>query len=220
LSGPISTSIMPKMVRLNSEGKQGELIRVYRDATQLISVISGGFSIFLVFFSKEIIWVWTGDKTLINTVAPVMQLYAIGYGLLAVGALPYYLQYSLGKLRLHIVGSILFISILIPSLLLASELYGVKGAGYAWITVNLIYLIIWTAVVHRTYVPSLHFDWFYNSFLRLLPFSILVAWVGSNLIIEGSRLLMLIELGVIGLIILLSAAIFSEKVKGFVLKKF
>jgi hypothetical protein len=38
-----------------------------------------------------------------------LQLYAIGYGLIAIGAFPYYLQYALGKLKLHIVGSVLII---------------------------------------------------------------------------------------------------------------
>lgn len=213
VSSPISGPIMPRMVKLEAEGKREELIKVYRNATQLITVIAGSVSIMIVFFSEPILWVWTGDKKIVETVAPVLQLYAVGYGLLAVGAFPYYLQYALGKLKLHVIGSIIFVSILLPILWFMTHLYGMLGAGYAWIIVNTLYFIGWTANVHRIYIPGLHWSWLNNGILKLLPLPILIAWAGSNLIVKSNRLVMLFELCMIGLLVLISAAVLSEKIK-------
>jgi O-antigen/teichoic acid export membrane protein len=213
VSGPISGPIMPRMVKLEAEGKREELIKVYKNATQIITVIAGSVSIMMVFFAKPILWVWTGDEKILETAAPVLQLYAVGYGLIAVGAFPYYLQYALGKLKLHIIGSVLFVAILLPTLWFATQEYGMLGAGYAWIIVNTVYFIGWTAYVHGTYIPGLHWSWLNNGILKLLPLPILIASAGSNLIIESNRLIMLIELGVIGILVLISAAMLSEQIK-------
>ncbi|MBE0469906.1 MAG: oligosaccharide flippase family protein [Methyloprofundus sp.] len=213
IGGPISGAIMPRMAKLEAEGKREELIKVYRSATQLITVIAGSVSIMLVVFAEPILYVWTGDQKIVETAAPIMQLYAAGYGLIVVGAFPYYLQYALGKLKLHIIGSILFVLILLPTLWVATEQYGMIGAGYAWLMINILYFMIWTAVIHKTYAPGLHMKWLVTDILKLLVLPIIVALVLASLLIESSRIIMLIELVVIGLIVLVLTSVFSEQVK-------
>lgn len=210
ISGPISGPIMPRMVKLEAEGKRDELIKLYINATQLIAIIAGSVSIMMVFFAKSILWVWTGDEKIVETSGPTLQLYAVGYGLIAVSAFPYYLQYALGKLKLHIIGSVLFVGILLPTLWNATQEYGMVGAGYAWIIVNTFYFIAWTAYVHNTYIPRLHLEWLTKGILKLLPLPIFVAWVCSNLIIESSRIIMFLELSAIGILIFISSLVYSE----------
>jgi O-antigen/teichoic acid export membrane protein len=45
LSGPISQAIMPRMTLLISQGKQGEMLSIYKQASQIVTVISRNFSI-------------------------------------------------------------------------------------------------------------------------------------------------------------------------------
>lgn len=213
MGGPISGAIMPRMAKLEAEGKRDELIKVYRNATQLITVIAGSVSIMLVVFAKPILYVWTGDQKIVEIAAPILQLYAAGYGLIVIGAFPYYLQYALGKLKLHIIGSVLFVLILLPVLWYATEQYGMIGAGYAWLIVNLLYFFVWTAVVHKTYAPNLHLKWLLNDVLKLLALPILFALAGLWLFIESNRPVMFIELGVIGIVVLAATAIFLEQSK-------
>lgn len=159
ISAPISTAIMPRMARLHAEGKHEELIGVYRNATQWVSVIAGSAAVTVSFCAEHLLFAWTGDRVLAEHASPVLRLYAIGNGLLAVGAFPYYMQYAKGNLRYHLIGNAILLSLLIPTIIYAAYHFGGVGAGYVWMGMNLAYLLVWVAYVHRKLEPGLHVVW-------------------------------------------------------------
>ncbi len=219
VSGPISGAIMPRMAKLEAEGKHDEMIRIYRGSTQLVTIIAGSVAIMLATFAEPILYVWTGNRDIAEVAAPVMQLYAIGYGILAVGAFPYYLQYAKGKLKLHIVGSVLFVVILLPILFWATREYGMLGAGYAWLFVNLLYFLTWTFVVHHTYARGIHTAWLLKDVIALIALPTIMAYALSGFMIPGTRLMMLGEILGVGGIIVLLALFSSTSVREKVLTK-
>lgn len=159
ISGPISSAIMPRMAKLHAEGKHDELIKVYRDATQLVSVIAGSAAITIATCAAPFLFFWTGDRNLAEQAAPILRLYAIGNGLLALAAFPYYLQYAKGNLRYHLVGNVLMAFTVVPVIITAATYYGSVGAGYAWAGANGIFLLTWVAYVHQKLEPGLHTTW-------------------------------------------------------------
>jgi len=159
VSGPVSSAILPRMTRLQAEGQHDQLIAVYRQATQLVTVMAVPVALVLSFFAPQVLWAWTGDAELTRSAAPVLTLYAAGYGVLAVGAFPYYLQYAKGDLRLHLIGNALFVLLLIPSVIWAATYHGMVGAGWAWLVSNVVYFVVWTPLVHRRFAPGLHRIW-------------------------------------------------------------
>jgi O-antigen/teichoic acid export membrane protein len=170
VGAPISNSIMPNMARLHAEGRHEELISVYRESTQLISVVAGSAAITLATCAEQLVFAWTGDVHLAKEVAPILQLYAIGNGFLAVAAFPYYLQYALGDLRYHLIGNAVIVVLLIPIIIMAATYYGGIGAGYVWLGLNGLYLLTWVAYVHHQLVPGLHSTWFTRDvFVICLP---------------------------------------------------
>ena len=175
VTGPVSSAIMPRMTRLQAEGKHGELIAVYRQATQLVTVLASPVALILIFFAPQVLWAWTGDAVLVEKAAPVLSLYAIGYGVLAFSAFPYYLQYAKGDLRLHLIGNFLFVLFLIPSIIWAATHYGMTGAGWAWLVANVFYLIFWTPLVHHKLSPNIHLSWIFLDIARPLFIALIVA---------------------------------------------
>ncbi|KPZ52380.1 Polysaccharide biosynthesis protein [Pseudoalteromonas sp. P1-13-1a] len=159
ISSPISSSIMPRMARLHAEGKHRELLNVYRNATQLVSVLCGSAAIVIAFFSEALLFVWTADRELAKKTSSILTLYVIGNGFLAVSAFPYYLQYAKGNLRYHLIGNAVMAVVLIPSIIVAATYFGAVGAGYVWLIVNVLYLISWAGYVHHKLEPSLHAKW-------------------------------------------------------------
>lgn len=159
MSGPISSAIMPRMARLQAEGNHDELIAVYRQATQMVAVVASPVALVLVFFSRQVLWAWTGNATLVDQTAPILSLYAAGYGVLAISAFPYYLQYAKGNLRLHFIGSAFTLFTLIPSVVWAAMQYGIIGPGWAWLISNAIYLLAWIPFIHHRFAPGLHWSW-------------------------------------------------------------
>src|SRR5437763_16466924 len=99
--------------------------------------------IVMAFFAEEILWVWTGNREIAKHAWPILAAYALGNGILALGACAYYMQFGKGDLRLHVFGNIVFIAILIPSPIWATLHYGAPGAGVAWPSSNALYLAAW-----------------------------------------------------------------------------
>lgn len=180
LSAPVSTVIMPRMARLHAEGKHDEMIQVYRNATQLVSVVAGSASLTIAFFAEALLYAWTGDKNIASNAAPILTLYALGNGVLAVSAFPYYLQYALGNLRYHLIGNLVTVITLIPTIIWAASEHGGVGAGWAWLSINTFYLILWVGYVHHKIQPGLHVGWLAKDILGIyIPVMLLLFLAGS-----------------------------------------
>lgn len=214
ISGPISTAIMPRMARLYAEDKQAEMVRVYRSATQLVSVVAGSASLVIAFYPYQLLFAWTGDYSLAEQAAPILRLYALGNAILVISAFPYYLQYALGNLRHHLMGNALLIVVLIPSMILAATHFGGVGAGYAWLGMNLMYFVFWVSYVHHKLQPGLHLNWLMKDGLIIyLPVILVLSIFYQWPLQTESRWLILFSLGCMALVSLLVAAIASGVIR-------
>ena len=185
VSGPVSGALMPRMTRLNAEGDEEGLIRVYRNATQLIAAIAIPTTLILALFSEQVLWAWTGNADIAQRAAPVLTLYALGNGVLALGAFPAYLQFAKGDLKLHVIGNALFVILLIPALILSTFHYGVIGAGYAWFVAHLAYFILWIPLVHRRFFGDFHISWLIRDVGGVAVFAMCAISFGYILVNSG-----------------------------------
>ena len=208
ISAPISGALTPRMVKLDAEGKQEHLIRLYRKSTQIVTVLVGSATIILSIFSKPILYLWTRDQNIANIASETLTLYAIGYGFLSVAAFPYYLQYAKGKLKLHIVGSLLYVTILLPLLFILTNNFGMQGAGYAWLITNVFYFLTWTWYIHHIYlkIKNIHWNWLKNDIVLIVtpPFFI-------GVLIRFINLDTFLGLGTASFCIVLSAMLASSQ---------
>ena len=206
VSGPISGALTPRMTRLHAEGHHDALIAVYRQATQLVTVIAIPAALVLIFFAPKVLWAWTGDTALVQHAAPALRLYAVGYAFLAVGAFPYYLQYAKGNLRLHLIGNALFLLLLIPSVIWAATHYGMTGAGWAWLVSNAVYFVLWTSLVHNKFAPSLHVGWLMSDIAMPTVLPLAAAALAAKFMpLPEGRFALALALAAVGGILLLLA---------------
>lgn len=218
LSAPVSTVIMPRMARLHAEGKHDEMIQIYRNATQLVSVVAGSASLTIAFFAEPLLYAWTGDKEIASNAAPILTLYALGNGVLAVSAFPYYLQYALGNLRYHLIGNLVTVVTLIPAIIWVASEYGGVGAGWAWLGINSLYLILWVGFVHKKLEPGLHVSWLMNDILNICLVILLIAGIGSRFDAElFDRVLIMIYLMGFGFFSLAVGSVVSPYLRSFFL---
>ena len=218
ISGPISSVIMPRMTILYAEKKNEEAMGIYRKATQLVSIIAGSASITLAFCSEQILFAWTGDLQLAQKAAPILRLYAIGNGILAIAAFPYYLQYSKGILRYHLIGNAGMVVILIPSIVFAATFFGGTGAGYVWLVMNFLYLLTWVFYVHYKLEPGLHSKWIVDDVLKIIVPTIVIALLALSFKFHHlTRLSSLLQVAVIGVVTLTVSLVFSSAARGMLL---
>jgi O-antigen/teichoic acid export membrane protein len=214
ISGPISSAIMPRMSRLEAEGDHSGLIRVYRQFTQWVAVVAGAASITVAFCAEPLLWAWTGDKLLAHQTAPILILYTLGNGILAVAAFPYYLQYAKGDMRLHLIGNAVFVIVLIPSIIWAANKYGGIGAGYVWLGMNLLSFIAWLPLVHRKFEPGLNLKWYCQDVL-IIFLTVAITGYCLNITLPQSddRGIQLALVSGMGLFLLLSGAAASSETR-------
>lgn len=214
ISGPISVALMPRLTKLSSEGNELALLALYRNATQLVTVIAIPAALMLAFFAEQVLWVWTGDHEIARKAAPVLSLYALGNGVLALGAFPYYLQYAKGNLKLHLIGNVLFILLLIPALVFATLHFGTIGAASAWLAANAIYFLTWVPLVHRSFAPGLHSHWMSTDVCMIAAPAIIAASAARFwLTWPSDRMQAVAMIAAVGVSILLLAAIGSSWVR-------
>lgn len=220
ISGPVSNALMPRMARLHAEGKDEALLRIYRNATQLVSVIAGSAAITIAFCAEPLLFAWTGDAELVAHAAPILRLYAIGNGFLVVAAFPYYLQYALGNLRYHLIGNVAMIIVLVPAIVIAATQYGGTGAGYIWLGLNGLFLTVWVGYIHYKLVPGLHRNWLVKDILSIGSPVMLVLGLFSLIDINfATRWWALLYVIMLGIIALLTASIASRFIREIALKR-
>jgi O-antigen/teichoic acid export membrane protein len=177
LSTPVSRAIMPRMTLLLSQGKNSEMLELYRVATRFVVCIVAPVTLVLALFPSEIIVLWTGNADAADWVEPVLPLFVLGNGLLAVGAFQYYLQFAHGKIGLHVKYNTVSAAISVPLIIYAAANHGVIGVGYVWLGFRVLSLLIWTPYVHKVFAPGVHLKWL---FFDVLP-AVLVAAIGAAL---------------------------------------
>lgn len=214
LSQPVMSALLPRMSRLEAEHDHLGLIRIYRQSTQLVTVFAGSAAITIAFCAEPLLFAWTGDRTLAVQTAPILQLYALGNGIMVLGIFQYYLQYAKGELRLHLIWTGVSVVVLIPSIIWAATRYGAVGSGFVWLGVNLVSFTFWQPFVHERYAPSLNLKWYAQDVLAIALAASIAGYAGSTLILHGvGRWMMFAEVAACGLLVLLAGSASSSAMK-------
>ena len=219
IGAPISSAIMPRMARLYGENKYEELKEVYLGSTQFVTVVVVTAGIVLTALAEKVLYVWTGDLELAKKAAPILQLYTIGNTLLTLGAFPYYLQYAKGNLRLHFIGNLVMLVLLVPAIIWSAKHYGAVGAGWVWVSIQLIYLIGWVSYVHKVIEPKINIQWF-GSFLPNVIYVSLVLY-GLFYFIDFStqRNIAFFQIALISLCSLIVSCLSTKKIRDIIQSK-
>lgn len=214
ISGPISGALLPRMARLQAEGDEAGLISLYRIATQIVAIVIIPACLVLSLFAEQVLWVWTGDAQAVAKAAPVLGLYALGNGFLALAAFPYYLQFAKGDLKLHLIGNGIFVLLLIPAIVWATLSHGVNGAGWAWLASNAFFFFVWVPKVHSRFVKGLHTQWLLRDVGAILLLPVVLAALLHHLVSwPQERALLSVSIAVVSLALVVMAAAGSSVIR-------
>lgn len=175
MSDPVRQALLPRMTFLCSQKKTTEMLVLYRKASQLMSVVIFPLVCTIAIFSKELLFFWTGSKTLSIWASPILTWYVFGNGLMAVSAFQYYLQFAYGKVRLHVIFNTFSFLITVPTVFLFTKFGGGLGAAFAWFVLRLFSFLIYVPIVHKNFAPGLHASWLIKDIVPffVFPFSLL-----------------------------------------------
>lgn len=180
LVGPLNQVIQPRLTILAEKGEEATLIELYRLVSQFVVVgfvsLGGG----LAFFAEPILLIWSGSPMVATAAAPVLFWYGLANAVVGILVLPFMLQFAKGRLRLHVIGNLILLVTLVPTLVFAAKHWGAVGAGQIFFIANLLFLLIWVPIIHRYFLPILTWRWSFGDTLPAVLAMVLVLGIGSK----------------------------------------
>lgn len=156
----ISNALFPRFSALAILQDEKTLKDLYQISTQLMVVLVLPIAMMLVFFSYEILLVWTGSSVIAQNASQLLSILIIGTALNALMYLPYTLQLAYGWVELGLKICLFLIVLLVPAVIILTKYYGATGAAFAWVGLNSIYMAIGVPLTHQRLLKGEAKKWF------------------------------------------------------------
>lgn len=156
---PAFNVIYPRLSALVVSGDTEKMINLYRSGTRLLLAVVFPIATAAAVFSKDLVFLWTGDSALASSVAPVVALFLLGTALNGAMHFPYALQLAYGMTRLPLLINTILMMFLVPMTIILAMRFGALGGAAAWALLNIVYLVIGTWLTHRALLKGLGIKW-------------------------------------------------------------
>lgn len=179
---PVTSAVYPKLTELFTQKRHKEFITTYHRASQWIAVVLVPSALMMAIFSRQILWVWTGNEEVSSRAGELLSLLALGTMFNGLMYMPYMAQLAHGWTKLAAWINAVAVAIIVPALLLVVPSYGALGAAWIWVALNFNYLLFGIPLMHKKIMPLEKYNWYTRSFFVPL-------FVAAAVIILSKRLL-------------------------------
>lgn len=149
LVNAVYNSFFPKFTNLIHNKNYLELNNLYHKSCQLVSLFVFPISLMIIFFSKELLFMWNGNEVIAEKTYKVLSLLVVGQVFNTLVIMPMSLQFASGWLRLSIIKNIIAVIILIPLMFVLTSKFSLIGAGICWIILNISYFFFEIPIMHK-----------------------------------------------------------------------
>jgi O-antigen/teichoic acid export membrane protein len=174
---PVTQAYYPRFTELVTQSDTAELIKIYHQSAQLISVLIIPATLILVFFGKNLLLLWTGNALLVENVAPLLALMALGTMLNGFMHIPYFLTLAYGWTKFALYQNIIAVVLLIPSIIWATTHHGVIGAAWIWVILNAGYVLIGVHFMYRRVLVTEKLQWYGSDIILPMLAVVVMAWL-------------------------------------------
>ena len=157
---PIDSAVYPTLTRLVSQESEQELHNLYHRSSQMETVLVAPAAAMLALFSDAILMLWSGHPELASNTGPILSILAVGYCLNCFMHIPYLAQLAYGWTSLTFYQNLVSVMVLVPLMVLLTQLYQGIGAAYVWVILNAGYVLISIHIMHRRILKNAKWDWY------------------------------------------------------------
>jgi len=184
LVSPFFMALFPRFTDLAAARETEKLTLLYHRSSQIVAVMVFPIALGIAFFSREILFFWTGDTVTASNTYSIVTLLILGTGLNGIMNIPYALQLAHGWTKLSLLTNLISIAILIPSLLLLTLFWGAIGAAFMWLLLNGGYILFSIPFMHRRLLVGEKWNWYLNDlgppFLATFAVLMIGRWIVSQ----------------------------------------
>lgn len=143
LSDPLNQYLQPKLTKYYHNSEYTEYSKIFVNAFKFITLLTIPLGIFLFFYSKELLLVWSGDVTLSTLVSLYLPWLFIGSVFAVFSNFIFLLLYSMGILKQHTIVYAIFSAIVIPLNIIVAKEYLGEGSSILFFTTSLLLFVFW-----------------------------------------------------------------------------
>lgn len=178
LIAPMFNVVYPRLSTLVVTGNLEKLTELYRLGTRMLAIVLFPIAMVLAVFSEGLVRIWTGNQDIATNVSPVISLLVIGSALNGVMFFPYALQLAYGMTWIPLTINIVLMCLLAPLIIFLAQTYGALGGAMAWLTAEVVYVMLGSWLTHRYLLKGLAGRWLFQDVGIPLALSILAGFVG------------------------------------------
>ena len=176
--GPIAQAWYPKFCALYASNSEVELAENYHKATQFVTVIAGSAAVVVIFFSRELLFLWTQNIELAEKASVLVSVLMLGNILNGFMMLPYQMQLAHGWTSLTMKINMGLVLIIVPMTLWVTPIWGAIGAAWVWVSINIFCIFITINFMYSRILRKEKWRWYIHDLL--LPMS--AAIIASGII--------------------------------------
>lgn len=175
---PIAVAILPKMVKYSANTQKDKLTKLFHVNTFVLSTLATSGAMVLFLFTKDFVLIWTHDILIANAIENVTKVLLIGGVFLSFQYMPYHLAIANGHTKTNVRLGVVAVICIIPALIFFVKQYGLIGATYTWLIMNLFaYFYLGYFIISKFLIGEFK-RWLINGTVTPLFISILVGFVG------------------------------------------
>jgi O-antigen/teichoic acid export membrane protein len=148
---PISVAILPRLTSYFTGNRIADAEQIFRKVNLGVSILVFSILAIMIYFSHELVFIWTGDRTLALKVSPFLPIIAFAVSMLSLATIPYNIAIANGYTKLNNLLGVISLLITLPGYWLATNRYGAIGAAYVFCTVQFFITIIYIYLINKKY---------------------------------------------------------------------
>ena len=213
--GPVAQSFFPKFSYLASLNKTDQLKETYHKCCQLVSIIIFPASLIIIFYTKEILMLWTHNVTTVESTWYIARLFAIGTAMNAMVSILFSFTFALNWTKFAFYISLFCALIATPAIAFVTWIYGTVGAAFCWVVLNVLYVIFVPYIVHNKFLKGELFAWYWKDTFKPLSACFIFIFLIHFIISTASftTVEMTSFLALLGSIAVFITILFSNKIK-------
>lgn len=165
---PIASAVSPRLTELVARSEQQVLIDIYHRASQWLAAVLVPVALMMAAFAEPLLYAWTGNVNLANQTSPLLALLALGTLCNGFMYVPYMTQLAHGWTGFAVRVNIVAVSFIVPAILWAVPRFGAIGAAWAWLALNVGYVLIGMHFMHRRLLPNEKWRWYQDAVFKPL----------------------------------------------------
>jgi len=157
---PVQAAVFPQLTKQHSTGDYEGLSKTFHSGCQAVAFLVAAPAALMVFFSPEILGVWTRSEDCVEHASSPLAVTALAMLFNSMMSIPFSLAVGTGMTWLPLWTNGIGVILLTPLTFFAVKQYGIAGGSWAWLAFNLVYYLIVPHVLFRNILQQEKWRWY------------------------------------------------------------